>query len=97
MTISRLGSMDGSMISHLAKEDMVRGWRRLRNSVLMRDNHLCQECLKDGIYTHANEVDHIKPKYLGGGDSYSNLQAICSRHHKIKTLKEARAARRGND
>ncbi|MDG6882800.1 hypothetical protein A6A21_09805 [Phocoenobacter uteri] len=37
-------------------------WRRIRAIVLDRDKHLCQLCLKQGIYTSATTVDHIIPK-----------------------------------
>lgn len=65
-------------------------WTKLRKAALTRDGHLCQPCLRVGVYTKAVEVDHIVPKCDGGGDSSGNLQSICSKCHKEKTLSESR-------
>lgn len=35
-------------------------WVKCRESVLIRDDYLCQECLKQGILTPADMVHHIK-------------------------------------
>lgn len=64
-------------------------WRKLRAAVLRRDKHLCQICKAKGKVTPATEVDHIKPKFEGGKDELTNLQAICDVCHKIKTKQEA--------
>jgi 5-methylcytosine-specific restriction protein A len=69
-------------------------WRKRRKQALIRDNHLCQECIKNGIATIATEVDHIKAKYLGGDDSMRNLMSICSPCHKTKTSKESRDSKK---
>ena len=37
-------------------------------------------------------VDHIKPKALGGSDSFDNLQAICKHCHREKTAQEGKQA-----
>ncbi|WP_318591161.1 HNH endonuclease, partial [Enterobacter kobei] len=50
--------------------------------------HLCQECLRNGRYTPAETVDHIKPKAHGGTDDLSNLESICRGCHKAKTARE---------
>lgn len=63
-------------------------WRKVRLVALERDNYLCQACLKQGIYTQATDVDHIKPKALGGTDELDNLQSLCRVCHKIKTKRE---------
>jgi len=63
-------------------------WRKLRLLVLDRDSRLCQSCLAQGLVTAGNEVDHIKPKSLGGDDCLTNLQTLCYSCHKTKTLKE---------
>jgi 5-methylcytosine-specific restriction protein A len=70
-------------------------WYKLRKIALERDSHLCQTCKRDGIYTKAVQVDHIKPKYLGGSNDLSNLESICDKCHKLKTQKEAKEARNG--
>lgn len=68
-------------------------WDKLRQRILRRDSGLCQPCLKSGLVTAANQVDHITPKAEGGADDESNLQAICDACHKAKTAAEARAGR----
>lgn len=56
-------------------------WKRVRRAVLERDGHQCQLCGEP-----ANEVDHIR-----NNDDHSpaNLWALCERHHKDKTAREA--------
>lgn len=63
-------------------------WRKIRKQALLRDNHLCLVCLSNGIYTQAQEVDHILNKAQGGDDSLDNLQSICKPCHKRKTIEE---------
>lgn len=63
-------------------------WKKLRDKIMRRDDHLCQNCLRAGIVTKAQEVDHILNKANGGTDSPSNLEAICKPCHKEKTIKE---------
>ncbi len=65
-------------------------WKRLRSMQLAREP-LCAECLKDGIYTQATEVDHLEPhrgdevKFYGGA-----LQSLCKFCHSKKTNMELR-------
>lgn len=66
-----------------------RPWRRLRDSILQRDKHLCQPCKATGRYTLATQVDHIVPQAEGGTDDRVNLQAICGPCHEAKTKEEA--------
>jgi 5-methylcytosine-specific restriction protein A len=47
-------------------------WRKIRQRVLLRDQHTCQRC---GL--EATHVDHVVPRRLGGDDSMDNLQALC--------------------
>ena len=63
-------------------------WERIRRVVLRRDKHLCQECLRNGIFKAGNQCDHIKPKSEGGTDELDNLQILCENCHKQKTLLE---------
>lgn len=74
-----------------------RPWRRLRDRILERDRHLCQQCLREARLTVAHEVDHIVPVAEGGTDAETNLEAICDQHHRAKTQAEAKrgAARTG--
>lgn len=68
-------------------------WRKLRRRAMERDQHLCQECLRNKVFTLAKEVDHIIPKSRGGTNDMSNLQSLCVKCHRSKTVKEAREAR----
>lgn len=63
-------------------------WEKTRNHVLVRDDYLCQVCLRKGRLTPGNEVDHIIPKAKGGNDELENLQTICATCHQAKTLKD---------
>lgn len=68
-----------------------RPWRRLRDAVLKRDEHLCQPCKAAGGLTLATQVDHIVPKARGGTDAMENLQGICAACHAVKSQREAHA------
>lgn len=64
-------------------------WRKARNKFL-KDNPLCIECLKDNTIEPATVVDHIKPHKgdMGLFWDKDNWQALCKKHHDIKTAKE---------
>jgi 5-methylcytosine-specific restriction protein A len=73
-------------------------WEKLRLEVLRRDQGLCQcdDC-QGGLkrVTAANEVDHRTPRAwfkngraTGDPDALENLQAINSRCHRLKTMRE---------
>ncbi len=71
-------------------------WTKLRKIVMERDKGLCQVSLKKGLTVRATEVDHIvskaEAKRRGWTEeqvnALSNLQAISSHEHKIKTEEE---------
>lgn len=64
---------------------------------MARDKYICQVCLPAGLYSPADEVDHIVPQAEGGTDAEDNLQAICRRCHDVKTKAEiARGANRSH-
>ena len=63
-------------------------WVKLRKQAIIRDNGLCQPCLRRGRATPHRDVDHIKPKAKGGKDHIDNLQCICAECHKAKTRRE---------
>lgn len=65
-----------------------RDWDRLRQQVMVRDNRLCQPCLRKQRVTPASEVDHVLSKAKGGTDDMANLEATCSPCHKAKTITE---------
>lgn len=50
-----------------------------RHRILQRDEFTCQTC-----GGRATEIDHIWPRYWGGEDCFSNLQAICGPCNKRK-------------
>jgi 5-methylcytosine-specific restriction protein A len=58
-------------------------WRKCRELVLVRDNYLCQPCLKNSKLTPANTVHHIisleeAPELALDPD---NLESICPSCH----------------
>ncbi|WP_165242109.1 HNH endonuclease [Corynebacterium lizhenjunii] len=59
---------------------------KLRNRILNRDSHTCQQC---GAQNTPLEVDHRKSLKSGGDHSPENLQALCVPCHKVKTQQEA--------
>ena len=61
-------------------------WQRARKRYL-EAHPLCVECMKDGRYARATDVDHIVA-HRGDQKLFwdeSNWQALCHRHHSIKT------------
>lgn len=63
-------------------------WDKLRATILDRDNHLCQACLRNGRPVPGNQVDHIKPKAKGGTDDESNLEVLCRPCHDKKSMRD---------
>lgn len=72
-----------------AKYYNTKQWINLRNYYL-RNNPLCEECLRQGIVKEAVEVHH-KRFILSGKDEYErynlltderNLMSLCLAHHK---------------
>jgi len=63
-------------------------WDKLRRVILVRDNYLCQSCIRTGVYTQATTVDHIKAKTHGGTDDHANLESLCGPCHATKTARE---------
>lgn len=53
-----------------------------RTLMLRRDNHECAYCGK-----HANTVDHIHPRSLGGRDEWLNTIAACQKCNGSKSNK----------
>ena len=64
-------------------------WQKARKTYL-QTHPLCVECMKEGKYIKATDVDHIVPHR--GDQSLlwdrSNWQPLCHRHHSIKTRRE---------
>ena len=64
-------------------------WRKARKEFL-QIHPLCEECMKEGRYVKATDVDHIVP-HRGNRKLFwdrSNWQALCHRHHSMKTRQE---------
>ena len=59
------------MTSSLGERGSTRRWRQLRAQVLTRDGGVCWLCGEGG----ADSVDHVLPRYQGGGDNEGNLAA----------------------
>lgn len=65
-------------------------WRQLRQVVLERDNHECQECKSNGLVTSQFdsilEVDHIKELHLHPelATNLDNLRTLCKDCHNKK-------------
>lgn len=57
----------------------------IRKAVILRDGGACVECGKSDTRL---EVHHIRAKRLGGGDSLSNLVALCKQCHEDTYGKE---------
>ena len=56
---------------------------------------LCRICASNNLVTLAVEVDHIRPKALGGLDDWANLQSLCHACHVTKTRQDVERIRRG--
>ena len=69
------------------KKYMRARWTKLRRVVLARDNHLCQECKRNGITATGNQIDHIVPARDAMDRFYdaNNLQTLCGPCHSRKT------------
>ena len=55
-------------------------------TVMRKAGYLCEIC---GDHA-ADEVDHIVPLHMGGGDHIGNKQAVCGKCHKTKSAREAK-------
>ena len=72
-----------------------RQWKNTRKSVMIDNDWLCQECLRQGYYKQADVVDHIielKDDWDKRLDK-DNLEPLCNACHNIKTKEEQK--RRG--
>lgn len=64
-----------------------RRWRKIRKTYITA-HPLCEECKKQGKFTPAEEVHHIKPLSDAGTHSYENLMSLCKSCHSTITAKE---------
>ncbi len=58
-----------------------------------REKPFCVDCLSRGIYTYAEELDHIQSLGQEGTDTRDNKQGLCKRCHARKTAKESLVGR----
>ena len=58
--------------SALTARGSTRHWRKIRQEVLDRDDHVCHWCGK-----HATQADHLIARAEGGLDDADNLVASC--------------------
>lgn len=70
-----------------------RHWREIRAAFLAA-NPLCEMCKRQGKYTMANEVHHIKALSDGGDNRRNNLMALCKSCHSKITYEENRRRER---
>lgn len=64
-----------------------RPWRRLKQSVHVRDEWTCCKC---GRVTMDLECDHVVNKAQGGTDDMGNLQSLCRECHDQKSIQESK-------
>ena len=64
-------------------------WSQTRRRVLARDNHRCQLGIPGICTTVATEVDHIRPRAVGGDDALDNLRSVCHRCHISRGMDES--------
>lgn len=65
-------------------------WKNVRELIKKRDQYLCQDCLKKGKFTAAEEVHHIvelTPERVHDPEitlNPSNLISLCKSCHRIR-------------
>ncbi|MBI4029676.1 HNH endonuclease [Candidatus Berkelbacteria bacterium] len=66
-----------------------------KEAILKRDDYKCVICGKGKREGVELQVDHIKPKYLGGKSTIENGQTLCAQHNFIKkTLKQTETGKK---
>ena len=73
----------------MPRSNYPRNWDQIRRQALIRDQGLCQDCLKQGFRMVASEVHHLKPVRFGGTHDLWNLESICVEHHLQKNFSSA--------
>jgi 5-methylcytosine-specific restriction protein A len=71
-------------------------WKALRALVAERDQHRCQEFMRDNTPCpdRGTECDHIINLASGGTDSLDNLRMLCKWHHGKKSSAEGHAGQK---
>lgn len=63
-----------------------KNWRKMRDTYL-KEHPICEECLKKGKVTPAEDVHHVKSPFRGGDVNYNmlldyhNLESVCRECH----------------
>lgn len=77
-------------------------WEKVRKIVLIRDNYLCQVCLRHGIITPANTVHHkveLRDDITKAFD-LNNLESICpachNKEHPDRNSKDKKKVKRAD-
>lgn len=63
-----------------AKKRYGRAWSRIRARYAAA-HPLCEECLKNGVFTPVEQVHHILPLSEGGTHADENLMSLCAACH----------------
>ena len=63
-------------------------WGKIVKVVMARDARRCQLRIPGICTIDAQEVDHIRPVTLGGGDNLDNLRAVCKPCHQGRGMRE---------
>ena len=58
----------------------------IRLQIAWQQDWRCNECKQKLHWTF--EVDHLVPLFDGGSNDYTNLQALCVKCHKTKSMRE---------
>lgn len=75
---------------HIRKFYNSNRWREISKQVKLRDDYLCQECLRNNIYKPCDVTDHIieiKDNFEMRWD-IENMESLCHLCHSVKTRKE---------
>ena len=78
----RMGENTHSDIHVIGREDYGNDWEIIREVIISRDNHQCQE--SDGYCSGTLQVHHITPLTRGGTNQTHNLITLCLYHHSLK-------------
>lgn len=72
----------------------MESWKSIRARILARDGG-CSGRFLGGRCSQVLDVHHIQRRSEGGSDDYSNLLAVCRRHHPmLEAMREAILKRR---
>lgn len=64
-------------------------WSKQRRLALARDRTRCQLGIPGICTTIATEVDHVRPRAVGGGDELDNLRSVCHSCHISRGMDES--------